>query len=83
MLRIEACLGRRVLKPKCPGRRRGGWFPSPDDGSQTIANLEEKKDGHQEDSVEGYRNAKIDQANSGGQASGTEGSTGESYVFYT
>ena len=37
MLRIEARLGCRVLKPKRPDRRRGGWFPPPEDGSPTIA----------------------------------------------
>ena len=52
LLRIEARLGGRVLKPKRPRGRRGGWFPPPDDGSQTIAIDDwEKNDDYAEDRV--------------------------------
>ena len=50
LLRIEAGLGGRALKPKRPRGRRGGWFPPPEDGSQTTTrNSEETNDGYEED----------------------------------
>lgn len=49
----EASPGSRLLKPKRPLGRRGGWFPPPEDGSPIRIDHEDSYDGHEDDHEEG------------------------------